>query len=101
MQKHLLNYMEANTLFHKFQSGFWKNHSCHTSLTTLLETWLSAINNEELTGDVFLDFKKAFDLVNHPVLLAKLHMYPRHDNSLAFFTSYLEGRRQFVSINCN
>ena len=56
IQKHLLQYMETNTLFHKFQSGFRKNHSCHTSLVTLIDTWLSTINNEELNGAVFLDF---------------------------------------------
>ena len=100
VQKHLLSYMESNALFHKFQSGFRKNHSCHTSLTALVDNWLLAINNGELTGAVFLDFKKAFDLVNHSVLLEKLHIYLRNNNSLDFFTSYLKGRHQFVSLNC-
>ena len=100
IQKHLLNFMETNTLFHKFQSGFRKNHSCHTSLTTLIDTWLSAINNEKLTGAVFLDFRKAFDLVDHSILLKKLHIYLRNSNTISFFGSYLEDRKQFVSLNC-
>ena len=99
VQKHLLSYMESNKLFHKFQSGFRKDHSCNTSLTALVDTWLSAINDEEITGAVFLDFKKAFDLVNHGVLLEKLNIYLRDSNALAFFTSYLEDRKQFVSLN--
>ena len=100
VQKHLLNYMETNTLFHEFQSGFRKHHSCHTSLATLIDKWLSAINNEELTGAVFLDFKKAFDLVDHKILLKKLHIYLRDRNTLSFLESYLEDRKQFVSLNC-
>ena len=99
VQKHLLSYMESNQLFHKFQSGFRKDHSCHTSLTALIDTWLSAVNDEEITGAVFLDFKKAFDLVNHSVLLEKLHMYLKDKDSIAFFTSYLKDRKQFVSVN--
>ena len=99
VQKHLLSYMEFNQLFHKFQSGFRKDHSCNTSLTALIDTWLSAINDGELTGAVFLDFKKAFDLVDHSVLLEKLQIYLRNENTLAFFTSYLKDRKQFVSIN--
>ena len=100
VQKHLLHYMEANTLFHEFQSGFRKNHSCHTSLVTLIDTWLSSINKEELNGAVYLDFKKAFDLVDHSTLLKKLHVYLRDSNTLSFFESYLKGRKQFVSLNC-
>ena len=99
VQKHLLSYMESNQLFHKFQSGFRKDHSCHTSLTALIDTWLSAVNDEEITGAVFLDFKKAFDLVNHSVLLEKLHMYLKDKDSIAFFASYLKDRKQFVSVN--
>lgn len=99
IQKHLLSYMESNKLFHKFQSGFRKDHSCHTSLTALIDTWLSAINDGELTGAVFLDFKKAFDLVDHSILLKKLHIYLRNKDTVDFFTSYLKDRKQFVSIN--
>ena len=91
--------MESSKLFHKFQSGFRKDHSCHTSLTALIDAWLSAINDEEITGAVFLDFKKAFDLVDHSILLEKLHIYLRNKDAVAFFTSYLKDRKQFVSIN--
>ena len=67
---------------------------------TLIDTWLSNINNEELNGAVFLDFKKAFDLVDHSTLLKKLHVYIRDSNTLSFFESYLKDRKQFVSLNC-
>ena len=69
IQKHLLKFMENNNLFHPFQSGFRQNHSCSTALASLCDKWLSNINESKLTGAVFLDFKKAFDLVDHSILL--------------------------------
>ena len=60
---------------------------------------MESIETQQLTGAVFLDFKKAFDLVNHDILLKKLSLYLQNDDSLNFFTSYLSSRLQFVSIN--
>ena len=71
VQKHLLQFMEKNNLFYKFQSGFRENHSCYTAINALTNTWLESIETQKLTGAVFLDFKKAFDLVNHDILLKK------------------------------
>ena len=92
--------MEKNNLFYKFQSGFRENHSCYTAINALTNTWLESIETQKLTGAVFLDFKKAFDLVNHDILLKKLSLYLQNNDSLIFFTSYLSSRLQFVSINC-
>lgn len=101
IQKHLLEYIERMNLFHPFQSGFRPKHSCHTALSSLCETWLSAINEAEVTGALFLDFKKAFDLVDHSLLLKKLQCYLKDDSACAFFESYLSKRTQYVSVNCN
>ena len=72
IHKHLLQYFENNKLIHQYQSGFRPNHSYHTALTRLCDAWLSAIDSSETVGTVFLDFKKAFDLVDHSILLKKL-----------------------------
>ena len=48
---------------------------------------------------VFVDFRKAFDIVDHQLLLMKLHQYRVSDPSLSWFESYLSGRQQFVSID--
>ena len=59
VHKHLVTYLETGDLFHPFQSGFRRKHSCNTALARLTDSWLSAINRSYLSGDVFLDFKKS------------------------------------------
>ena len=86
--KHLLQYLENNKLIHQYQSGFRPDHSCYTALTRLCDGWLSAVNSSETVGTVFLDFKKAFDLVDHSVLLKKLSLYVKDSSSLAFFSFF-------------
>ena len=53
----------------------------------------------EIVGVLYVDFCKAFDLVNHNLLLEKMKMYKFHANSLAWFSSYLSDRKQCVKIN--
>ena len=69
IHKYLILFIEDHNLFHPFQSGFRRHHSCHTALIRLCDTWLSAINKTQVAGAVFLDLKKAFDLVDHSILL--------------------------------
>ena len=57
--------LEARRLFHFFQSGFRRGNSCQTALTRLTSIWLSVFNNRQISGAVFLDLRKAFDLVNY------------------------------------
>ena len=55
------------------------------------------MDNSELVGTVFLDLSKAFDLVNHDILLAKLAKFHTDINTLDWFRSYLTGRTQVVT----
>ena len=81
-----------NTLaFPFFQSGFQCRHSCQTAITRLTDTWLSAINNRRMPGAVFLDFRKAFVLVHHDILLKKtIHVQLQH-RKYSFLTILLAG----------
>ena len=69
LEKHvhdsLMNFLVAYNLLHKTQSGFRPSHSCETALTGMINKWLDAINNGSMIGVVMVDFKKAFDLVDH------------------------------------
>ena len=83
---------------HPAQSGFRKHHSCQTTLTNLTDKWLNNINNNQFTGVIFADFAKAFDLIDHELLLRKLALYNLSENSLALIRSFLSNRQQKVVI---
>ena len=89
-----------NNLLHPNQSGFRVNHSCHTALTNLVEEWLSNINDDTFSGVLFIDFAKAFDLIDHDLLLQKLALYRLSDHALSLIKSFLSDRQHTVHL-CN
>ena len=99
IQKHLYEYLNVNALLHTKQSGFRPKHSCQTALISLYDSWLASINKSEIVGTLFLDFRKAFDLVNHSILLKKLPLYLPQSHSIGILESFLKNRFQFVKIN--
>ena len=90
----LKQYLEGNNLLYSRQSGFRSNHSCLTALVKLVDEWISAIDNNEFVGTIFLDLAKAFDLVNHDILLSKLSIFNFNSAANSWFSSYLHGRFQ-------
>ena len=80
-------------------SGFRCKHSCNTAIVRLTHSWLTAMNRSEVSGVIFLDLKKAFDLVDHNIMMYKLGCYLQNLSSLPFFKSYLEGRTQRVFLH--
>ena len=70
--KHLFAYLNKYNLIHISQSGFRKNHSCQTALVKHINNWLDHIDNGDLIGAMFLDLKKAFDIVDHLLLLKNI-----------------------------
>ena len=88
---HLCGFLEENTLLHRFQSGFRKFHSTETTLTRIVDQLLFDLDRNRASGLVFIDNKKAFDLVDHGLLLAKkLKAYGACDNELELLRSYPE-----------
>ena len=92
-------YLNENNLLHKTQSGFRSHHSCETALNFMTDSWLNALDKGEMIGVVLVDFKKAFDLVDHDILLTKLELYGIKNETLHWFKSYLSQRQQQVSIS--
>ena len=101
INKHLLLHLDKYNLLHPSQSGFRKKHSCQTALTSVVEQWLSNINNDEFNGVIFVDFKKAFDVIDHNLLLRKLALYGMSDCVMDLFSSYLSNRQQCVSVDAH
>ena len=95
----IYEYLIKYKLIHLNQSGFRSKHSCVTALTKIVDHILKEMDQGNYTGVLFLDFKKAFDMVNHTILLSKLKLYKLDDLSLNWFRSYLSKRSQKVIIN--
>ena len=96
--EHLYSYFTTNELLCLNQSGFRKNHSCHTCLVNLIEECYKDLNDNNLIGLLALDFRKAFDILNHEVLLKKLSLYGCNKLAVTWFKSYLTNRVQSVKI---
>ena len=94
-----MTYLTSHKLLHSTQSGFRPNHSCETALLQMVNKFLEAINSSQIIGMVMVDFRKAFDLVDHTLLLKKLRHYKLSDKTINWFSSYLLGRKQKVVIN--
>ena len=98
INKYILRHLESYSLIHPNQSGFRHKHSCHTALINLVDKWLSNINDSRYCGVLFIDFKKAFDVIDHDLLLRKLKLYGLASNTLTLLRSYLTNRQQCVTI---
>ena len=81
------------------QSGFRKHHSTETALIAVVDTLLENQDNAHANGMIFADFQKAFDLVDHSVLIEKLHIYGLDANATELMSSYLSGRKQATDVN--
>ena len=83
----------------EFQSGFRKAHSTETSLVFLTDMIRQEIDNGKFCGLVMLDLQKAFDTVDHGILIRKLEAMGFNEGSLKWMTSYLESRIQMVDVD--
>ena len=95
----LTNYMEDNRLFTRHQYGFRKNHSTTYLMFDLLDEIYQSKSKLYKPGIIFLDIKKAFDTVNHEILLKKLSYYGIGGTVLTWFKNFLADRRQCTRIN--
>ena len=99
MYNRLLNFLKECKTINKNQFGFRNNHATYMALLIMLENIRNALDNGECAIGIFLDFQKAFDTVDHGILLDKLYNYGIRGIALDWSSSYLSKRFQIVSYN--
>ena len=78
--------------------GYRKNHSTKQCLTIMLEKWKKALDSKFTAGAILTDLSKAFDCLNHELLIAKLDGYGFGTESCKFILNYLRNRKQRTKI---
>ena len=96
MYLRIYDFLDKHGVITKSQYGFQKNKSTEDALLELHTKVLDAFENKKVACGIFLDFAKAFDTVNHEILLHKLEYYGIRGLSLSWFRSYLSDRQQCV-----
>ena len=99
MYNRLLRFINRYNFFNKYQFGFRNKHSTLMALIILLENMTKALDDGKCAIGIFLDFQKAFDTVDHCILLDKLYMYGIRGIAHDWFLSYLSNRSQAVVYN--
>lgn len=95
----LTHYLESNKLLSECQAGFRKKSSTQTALLNATNKWYFNMDKGHLNGIIFLDLKKAFDCVDHDILIRKLALYGIEGTTLNLFRSYLSNRSQMCKVD--
>ena len=95
----LNQYFKDNNLFYSSQFGFRDDHSTELAALELVDRIHIDLDKKKLPMAIYMDLSKAFDTLDHAILLDKLNHYGIKNNELSWFESYLSQRKQYVEIN--
>ena len=93
------NFLNEYDVLHQTHGWFRSKHSTETALTFMTENWLKAIKDGKIVGTIMVDFRKAFDLADHGLLLENSSYYKCSETFITLMKSYLANRTQVVSVN--
>ena len=99
MHHRLYSFLNKCNILYELQFGFRTNHSTSLALIDIVERIRQTLDNQLPMLGIYLDLQKAFDTVDHQILLSKLSHYGIRGICNQWFSSYLRGRKQFVSVN--
>ena len=95
----LSGFLTNFNILNNHQRGFRPHHSTAMAILELVNNIHEGFENSQCTVGVFIDLKKAFDIVNHEILLHKLNFYGIRGIPLTWLTSYLSHRQQYVMVH--
>ena len=90
------NFLLKNNVLYKKQYGFRNKHSTYMAVLDFVKDISEATDNNMFTLGIFMDLSKAFDTIDHNILLDKLYHYGFRGISHTWFTNYLSSRKQYV-----
>ena len=99
MYNRIYKFFSDNNVIYSLQFGFRQKYSTVHALTSLTENIRKNLHEGNIGCGIFVDSQKAFDTVEHDILLSKLEHYGIHSLANEWFKSYLSNRNQYVSIN--
>ena len=99
MHNRVSDFINKLGIQYKFQFGFRKKHSTYLAHLILMDKITKSLDNGDKVIGIYLDFSKAFDTVNHDILLQKLYYYGIRGNAYEWCKSYLTDRVQYVTYN--
>lgn len=94
----IYDHFQNNNLFYESQYGFRSKHSTEMAALEVIDRIIQEIDANQLPITIFLDLSKAFDTLNHDILINKLYHYGIRNNALNLLKSYLTNRKQYVEI---
>ncbi len=101
MYKRLIIFLNKNKILYEYQFGFRENYSTSMALIEIVDNILKDLEAGKYVAGIYLDLSKAFDTVDHKILLHKLNHYGIRGQTLNWLKSYLSNRQQFTYINDN
>ena len=101
MYNRLQKYLKDQNILYDKQFGFRTGHSTEHAIAQLVDQIYEAFEKNEYTLGVFIDLSKAFDTVDHSILLRKLELYGITDRNYAWIKSYLSNCFQYIQIDEN
>ncbi len=99
MYERIILFLNKHNILYKYQFGFRHNHSTSMALIEIVDNILEDLEKGKYIAGIYIDFSKAFDTVDHQILLDKLENYGFRGQILKWLTSYLRNRQQYTVVN--
>ena len=99
--KNLIRYITKHQILYNYQYGFRQNSSTEIAVTQVFESLVKKVEDDDIVCAIFLDLAKAFDTVDHAILISKLSQYGIRGKPLMLIKNYLSNRYQITTANAS